>query len=78
MDADTNKKINFFDLGLYQGAVTRMFVKLLTELRTTNYNVYGFEPRRIYYDFCVRELSRRSNEPERFEFFRYFVISFSR
>ena len=68
MYTNTNKKINFFDLGLYDGATTLIFVDLLIKLGITNYNVYGFEACRIYYNFCER---RRASlpEPEKFKFF---------
>ena len=49
-----SKKISFFDLGLYAGGVTSMFLQLMNTLKINNYNVYGFEPCRIFYEACER------------------------
>ena len=63
-----NKKINFFDLGLYASSVTSMFLETLKKLKITNYNIYGFEPRKIYYNYCER-LRLLYPKPEKINFF---------
>ncbi len=49
-----DRKINFFDLGVHKGVVTKKFADICGELGLKNFNVYGFEARRIYYEWYKR------------------------
>lgn len=47
-------KVNYFDLGLFDGSEIKMMLEIFGSLNITNYNIWGFEAHPIYAGNCSR------------------------
>tara|TARA_Y100001963_G_scaffold84750_1_gene117416 strand:+ start:720 stop:1628 length:909 start_codon:yes stop_codon:yes gene_type:complete len=54
------KKINYFDLGLYQGNTLFSISSYLIKHYPTSWNSYGFEACELFYEYCKARFSNSS------------------